>query len=403
VSAITITVLICKVGDAAASAAAATGDDAGGAASPSMWSSSHTVGLQLDRDYQIDCVANSTIYLESQAKPCRFSGHVTRPTKRHAVPIPEALHAVFEQDRGSLHNFVAAGGDAAKQLVIATVGKLVQQVENRLRDVTASVYFGKCGQVATDLRCPVGRNDSTAARMIDTRGGTASAAVGGGSISAVPAFPQVDAAGLPIVAKPVEIPQRKMPDVAITASVPLPPQQRYVEEVPAPASAPAAAAEAEPQYFTAEQDENGDTYYMPESGDGEAVWELPEGAVVREKPQKKEKKSKKDKKQQREQEEEEAAAAAAAAEEEQAAAAEDGGEEGNWTIAGVLAGLELAEGSAEEYAELFAAAGVETVEDMLQLDEKYLKKTVGIASSADRKTISAWIDETYASMAGEEE
>jgi len=395
---ITVTILIRKVvEDATTTTSTSTAAaDENAALNGSIWNSSHTIHLRIDRDYKIDVISTSTVYIESQSPPCRFSGHVTKPNPKFATGIPESLHEDFEANRSDITAFCSRS-PATRQLLVTSVGDLVQRAENRLRDVIGSIYFGKSAQVGTDLRCPIGRTEQGQTRMMSAVTGN-----DGSRSGAAMNFPSVDATGKQyevLRAKPQ--PQQQQPP---PPPPPMMMRSQEPEEQPRTTTTATAAATVEVSHWEEDFDEEGNAFYTNVET-GETEWELPEGGVIQEKQQakkdkkeKKEKKDKKDKKKKRhdEEDEEENNEQEAAEYCEVAEEGEEGqeGEDGEWTISSVLYALEL-QGDVEEYVAMLSAAEVNTVEDLIQCDKDYLKDTVGISSSSDRKKIVKCINEMY--------
>lgn len=389
-SLVTVTILIRKVVEDQQQAAAASEGEAADSLSGSLWNSSHTISMRLDRDYQIDVASSSTVYIESQAPPCRFSGHVTKPNPKFSAGIPERLHGDFEASRADMVAFCSRSADARTLLIVA-VGDLVQRAENRLRDVIGSIYFGKSAQVGTDLRCPIGRTEHTQTRMM-------TAVTGSGERSSTQAFnfPSVDSSGKALNQQQ----QQQLPSIATHfASAQVPGTQQEEDNV-------VEQQKPEVSYWEADADDNGDTFYTNvETGD--AVWELPDGGVLQEKKatsssSKKDKTDKKDKKRKNQQNDDDQEAEQHRQQQpevEEGVQGDGGDEDEEWTVSSVLYSLELA-GDVEEYVALLSAAEVNSVEELLQCDKDYLKDSVGISSSNDRKKISKWINETYDAVNG---
>lgn len=407
---ITVTILIRKMVEGNETTVASTtvaGDDAG-LLNGSIWNSSHSIHLRIDRDYKIDVASTSTVYIESQSPPCRFSGHVTKPNAKFAIAIPEALHEDFEANRSDITAFCARSA-STRQLLVTSIGDLVQRAENRLRDVIGSIYFGKSAQVGTDLRCPIGRTEQNQTRMMSAVTGN-----DGSRSGAAMNFPSVDATGnayevLRAKASSQQQQQLQLQSVSyVAAPAPLPPPTH---------KDPVTVTSTPSSYWQQAEDEEGNVYYT-NTETGETEWELPEGGVVVEQEEeqekeedyhsaskkegsKKEKKDKKDKKDKKSAKREYEEVAENEEEEQQQQQNDVDGDE-EWTISSVLYSLELG-GDIEEYLGLFAACEINTVEELLQCDKDYLKDSVGISSSSDRKKISKWINETYEQQQQQEE
>jgi hypothetical protein len=345
------------------------------------WNSTHAVSLRLAHgDGTLEVRGASTVFIDRSVAPCRFSGHVTRtfPTSRATLPL--AVRDTVT-DGACLEDLLRT--DAGRTAVLVALGDHVQTAENRLRDVVASVYFGKAGQIATDLRSRVARS------IAETSVGPQVVTVA----DAAPRQPLDVASYLPVerpaapAASSAALPVATSADVTDAAADEELERQRKKEEkrrrreaeaeaaaaaaavADGEATAAAAGPSADMTEWTAAQDEEGNTYYYCEAL-GETVWELPPGGVIVEAGSKK-KKSKK----------------SASHHQDPTADAEAG----EWTIGSALAIMGLATPAADIEA-LLADQGIASFSDfgVYCHDADYLV-SLGIEDEGDRKRISKWV------------